>query len=203
MDHALTPAEAVRFGILGPFQVSVAGNVVSLDQPKPRAVLAMLVLSPNAVVSPGRLIDDLWEHHPPASAANTLQTYVHRLRSLLPPDTLITRAGGYELVIDPACVDAVEFERRAESPAARAPNARLRAHALGAALALWRGEALEDLSDAVWALPEVARLEAARLDALERRIEADLELGQARARCCVSWRGWFSSTLSGSGSPRC
>src|SRR5262249_15790971 len=60
--------------------------------------------------------------------------------------------------------------------AQRAPPASA-AHLLREALSLWRGQPLADLADEPFAQPEIARLEALRLAALERRIEADLAVG--------------------------
>ncbi len=173
-------SESVQVGILGPLQLRVGGRGVALDQAKPRALLALLVLAPNTVVGVSRLIDNLWERDRPRTAANTLQTYVHKLRSVLPRNSLVTRRGGYELVIDADAVDASRFERLAESPEARSANAKLCSETLRAALGLWRGDALADFTGAVWALPAIARFEAARLDALERCIAAELELGRGR-----------------------
>src|SRR5205814_1596613 len=45
------------------------------------------------------------------------------------------------------------------------------------ALGLWRGPALSDVADVPFARAEAARLEEARLGALEARIEADLASG--------------------------
>ena len=49
---------------------------------------------------------------------------------------------------------------------------------MAAALALWRGPALGDIADLAFAQADVARLEEARLAALEDRIEADLACGR-------------------------
>src|SRR5439155_15149560 len=54
-----------------------------------------------------------------------------------------------------------------------------RAKLLRDALALWRGPPLADLSFETFAQNEIRRLEELRLDALENRIDADLELGGA------------------------
>ena len=51
---------------------------------------------------------------------------------------------------------------------------------LDAALGLWRGEPLADLAYEPFAQGEIARLEEARLAAVEDRIEADLMLGHDR-----------------------
>ena len=50
----------VEFGILGPLEVRVAGRAVPLGGPRQRAVLALLLLEANRVVSMDRLAEDLW-----------------------------------------------------------------------------------------------------------------------------------------------
>ena len=68
------------YRILGSFEVRVGDRLVGLGGGKPRALLAILLLHRNEVVSADRLIDDLWGESPPASALRTLQAYVSRLR---------------------------------------------------------------------------------------------------------------------------
>ena len=67
------PAE---FGILGPLEVSRSGRAVPLGGPRQRAVLALLLLEANRVVSMDRLAEDLWGGHPPEGWVTTVQTYV-------------------------------------------------------------------------------------------------------------------------------
>src|SRR5207244_9078587 len=81
------------------------------------------------------------------------------------------------LRVDPERFDLARFERLTAE--ARGAKPRERAEKLRAALALWRGPALEDLAFEPFARDEVGRLEEARLAALEQRIEAELELGSA------------------------
>ncbi|MGH2822654.1 MAG: winged helix-turn-helix domain-containing protein [Solirubrobacterales bacterium] len=45
------------------------GEPVSVGQPKQRALLALLLLNANEVLSRDRLIDELWGEQPPATAA--------------------------------------------------------------------------------------------------------------------------------------
>ena len=66
--------------------------------------------TPTASVAAERLVDDLWEGDPPPSAAATLQGYVSQLRKAVGADRLVTRAGGYELVVGPGELDAHRFD---------------------------------------------------------------------------------------------
>ena len=50
----------VRIRVLGSLEVEVDGRPVALGGPRQRALLALLVMHANAVVSPDRLVDDLW-----------------------------------------------------------------------------------------------------------------------------------------------
>src|SRR5919108_1527523 len=135
--------------VLGPVEASADGRSLPLGGVKPRAVLAMLGLEANRTVAADRLIEGLWGERPPASAAKLVQTYVWRLRTALPEDCgaqIVTRGRGYELRIDPDCVDVRRFERLLAA-ANRADEAGEPADAARRALALWRGPALSDVAD--------------------------------------------------------
>lgn len=164
------------FRILGPLQAVVDGRVVALDAAKPRALLAILLLRAGEPVSRDRLIEDLWDGRPPATAAKVLQTYVSQLRKALGNQVIVTRPAGYELAVEPDGLDLHRFERlvseaRGNDPAVA--TARLRE-----ALALWRGPPLGEFAYEPWAQAEIARLEELRLSALQDRIDADLALGR-------------------------
>src|SRR5262249_9481049 len=57
-----------EFRLLGPLEAVVEGKPVQLAAAKPRALLALLLLDRNRVVSTERLIDELWGDEPPAQA---------------------------------------------------------------------------------------------------------------------------------------
>ena len=179
------PAE---FGILGPLEVSRSGCVVALGGPRQRAVLAVLVLEANRVVSMDRLAEDIWGGHPPEGWATTLQTYVFHLRRALEPgrargvagDVLVTRDRGYLLRVDREHLDAALFQDRFTAGRAALDAGRYAeaAETLREALDLWRSGVLADLAGYAFTRPEAARLEELRLAALEARIDADLALGR-------------------------
>jgi DNA-binding SARP family transcriptional activator len=165
----------VKYRILGPLEVSGIDPSV-LRRPKPRALLALLLLHPNEVLSVDRIVEALWGEEPPAKAVGSLQNFVSALRKALGPETLETHPPGYVLRVGPAELDLARFEslvRQAEGPPAAE-----RAELLREALALWRGDPLSDLGDEPFAQSELRRLEELRLVALEERIDADLALGQ-------------------------
>ena len=149
-------------------------------------MLAFLLLHANEVVSTDRLIDDLWGDSPPESAANMLQGYVSHLRKTLEPgrgrgehELLVSRAPGYTLQIRSDQLDAERFERFATEGRRLLADrdAKAAAERLRAALALWRGGALDDLAYEAFARADIDRLEELRLQTLEDRIDADLALG--------------------------
>src|SRR5919106_185024 len=74
----------VEFRILGPLEVVAdEGSPVAVGGSRERAVVALLLLSANRVVSSERLADDLWGEHPPEGAAHGLQVHLSRLRKAL------------------------------------------------------------------------------------------------------------------------
>jgi YVTN family beta-propeller protein len=171
----------VEFRILGPVEARDDGRDIALGGPKQRALLAILLLQANQAVSRDRLIDGVWGERPPTTVAHTLDNYVLRLRKALGDDRLLRRAPGYMLRVEPEELDLHRFERLLEEGRERhargdAPGART---TLEAALNLWRGPALGDLLYQPLGAEESERLEEQRLQALEERVEVDLELGMA------------------------
>ena len=168
------------YRVLGPLEVRDGEESVPLAGAKQRALLALLLLHANRVLSRDRLIDELWGDQPPATSVQSLQVYVSRLRKLLPPDTLLTRPPGYLLEIAPDELDLRRFEQLlAEGHEALAQGDPERAgRVLLEALALWRGPALAEFAFEPFAQAEIGRLEDLRLTAVEERIEADLALGR-------------------------
>ena len=166
----------MEFRILGRLEVVDDGRVVPVERQRARAVLAFLLLHANEPVSADRLIDEVWGPEPPKSAAASLQNYVSHLRKALGRDVLVTEASGYVLRVDPERFDLARFERLVAEALQEEP--RERAEKLHAALALWRGAPLEDLAFESFAQPAIRRLEEARLEAIEERIEAELALGR-------------------------
>ncbi|PZG23317.1 BTAD domain-containing putative transcriptional regulator [Nonomuraea aridisoli] len=176
----------MRFGVLGPLAVwTEEGEPVRIPEAKIRALLADLLIQEGRPVSADRLIDDLWGASPPRHPANALQQKVSQLRRVLndaePGARHLIGHGpaGYRLTIE---ADATDHGRFAVlvSRAGSTADARTRSSLLADALALWRGPALTDFADADFAASAIARLEEARLAALEDRAETRLELGEHR-----------------------
>jgi YVTN family beta-propeller protein len=180
-------AEVLDIRLLGPVEVHFGEHMLDIGGPKQRALLAVLALSANKAVPREVLIDRLWPDRPPDGAQHTLDVYASRLRKALEVDgaepIVLARSGAYLLRIPVESIDVSRFERLAASGRrALAGNAaRGAADDLSAALTLWRGEPLADISQEPFAQPEVARLNELRLGIIEDRIEADLALGRHAA----------------------
>ena len=170
----------VELGLLGPLSAS-DGRTLALGGPKQRTVLAHLLLRANRYVTQDQLIDLVWEDEPPPTARGSLHAYVSRLRVLLGSERIEGRAGSYVLHAAPHEIDSTRFEMMVEQarriaiadPAAAASTYR-------AALGLWRGPALADISEVVSLRPAVVRLEELRLAVVEELMTTELALGRHR-----------------------
>jgi len=180
------------FAILGPLEIRDGHRLIKISSAKERLVLAVLVVHANELVSADRLVEVLWGAEPPATAANTLQTYISRLRRALEPDlaarvqegVLHTRGQSYSLAVAPEAVDAVRFEQLAREGRDALPGEPHRAaDTLRRALALWRGEPLAEFGFELFAQAEIARLSELHYAATEDRIEADIALGRHAMLC--------------------
>src|SRR5262245_58145764 len=181
MDGA-EPNLRLEVKLLGPVEVTIGGRRVEMRRRMQRALLAVLALDVNRVVSTDRLIDALWGERPPQSAAVALYGLVSALRKLFEPDyadALRTREPGYVLELAGDDVDIGRFELRAAEGrrALAAGDFALASTKLTEALGLWRGPPLHDLTSFRFAQDVIRRLEEMRLAAVEDRIAADLERG--------------------------
>jgi WD40 repeat protein/DNA-binding SARP family transcriptional activator len=167
----------MRVCILGPLELWEDGSQLELGRGRQRALLHVLVLHANEVVSTDRLIDDLWADSPPATAGKVVQTWISQLRKALPQNQLVTHRGGYALRVTGS--DRDEFERLASEAQAHEPAQA--AEMLRRALELWRGRPYVEVEYEPWAQAEIRRLEDLRIAAVEDRVEADLRLGRHAA----------------------
>ena len=170
------PAIDVR--LLGPVNVLIEGDPVDIGGPKERTVLSLLALA-GGPVTHERLMDDLWDCSPPASARKTVQTYVWRLRRVLTDEVLASVAAGYELrlVVD---TDVARFERlmREAMEWRERDDASHAADLLEEALGLWRGDALAGCAPSLAVEAHRARLHELRAGAIDRRFDCELLLGR-------------------------
>jgi DNA-binding SARP family transcriptional activator len=182
-------SNVIEFRVLGPLQVESDGRAVEIGSGKRRALLAVLLLHANEVVSTDRLIDELWGDSAPATAPKIVQGYISQLRKSMgggddaDDHGLVTRSPGYVLRLHPDHLDShrsmtlVAKGRAALSDGAADEASRLLHEALG----MWRGPPLADFAFESFAQEEISRLDELRLTALEERIDADLALGRHAA----------------------
>jgi DNA-binding SARP family transcriptional activator len=156
----------MEFRILGPLEVRDNGRIVDVGAAKQRALLAMLLLNANRVVSTDALIESLWGERPPETAGKALQVYVSQLRKALGRDRIVTRSPGYELLMAPDELDLQRFERLFAN------------EEYGEALRLWRGSPLAEFAYEPFAQSEIARIDELGQACLERRIDSDLSAGR-------------------------
>lgn len=172
----------MEVGILGALEVIDAGRPIPVRRPRERALLTMLAFETGRSVPKDRLIDGLWGEEPPATAAKTLQTYIHHLRGILPEGVIVTEPPGYRLAVDETAVDVHRFRALIHDATAVVESQPASAVSiLREALSLWRGAAAADAIDAGWLRPQLARLEDERTRATVQVLELEVEAGRHEA----------------------
>lgn len=182
--YSVSAMSDIRITLFGPLTVRVAGALVELRGPQPRAVLARLALAAGEVVSTDRIISDIWSAEPPPKALGGLQVHISNLRRALEPErvrrapaqVLISSAPGYALRLPADAVDSWRFEARLRD-ADTAADPSTRARLLRAALDNSTGSVLPEFADSDWAALESTRLKRLRATALEQYGALSLDLG--------------------------
>ena len=169
----------MEFRLLGPLEVEDGGRRIALGGPRPRALLAILLLHRGETVPSEQLIELLYDGLPPEKATKSVHAHVSRLRKAL-GERLRTGGGGYAIDALPGELDLDRFETLVEHgrSASRTGAPDAAARRFREALALWRGPPLADFRYSDFAQAEISRLEELRLVVLGERIEADLRLGR-------------------------
>ena len=167
--------------MLGSIEVFVGGSSVPVGGPKPRTLLAVLVVHADRVVSHEQLVDAVWGENPPDQARSAIYTYISTLRRAFAENAsaLSREGGGYRLAAEPGQVDLHVFTAEAGAGRKALADGDLEEAAtrFAAALALWRGPVLGGAQGS-WAEAERFRLEEMRLAALEDRLDVDLAIGR-------------------------
>ncbi|MFC4122792.1 AfsR/SARP family transcriptional regulator [Nonomuraea zeae] len=167
------------FAILGTIRLNGPGGRIRLSR-KQRAVIAVLLLHPNATVSTERLIDALWDD-PPRSAVANVQTYVHQLRRSLEGSGLWlgTEGSGYACEVPPERLDLLVFEEGARRARKERVDGDLVAaeREYAAAVALWRGTPAEDVPLSGAVAPRITELEEHLAVSRSEWIDVRLALG--------------------------
>ena len=177
----------LRVGVLGPVTAWYGDQELPVGQPRQQAVLGILAMRANRVISRGELVDAVWGQDPPASAEGGIYTYVAGLRRIIEPNrslrgpgrVLVSAGAGYVLHLVPGQPDAVSFEqylgrarqlRKSGDPAGAVA-------ALNSALGLWRGIAFAGVPGP-FAETERVRLGELGSAAAEERADVLLTLGR-------------------------
>lgn len=173
----------VKFGLLGPLLLRL-GSQIDVTAAKQRTVLALLIARRNTPVRLSRIVDELWPEHSPESAVQNARSYISAIRTSLGSerDRLTTRQGSYHLAIDDDEVDTAMFESATglARSALRAGDVSSAIERYEAALDLWRGEALQDVTTgpSLWAYG--AALTESGISTREEYLEARFQAGQCR-----------------------
>ena len=122
---------SVQFSVLGPVRARRGPAELDLGPGQQRAILSLLLVRANQLVTSDDLIELLWEQDPPGSALNVIHKYVGSIRRLLEPDLKartsgrwLTRHGtAYRLAADETMSDLIAFRRMVED--ARSASGRL------------------------------------------------------------------------------
>lgn len=179
----------MEFGVLGPLLVRDGHTDLAPTAPKQRQMLALLLVNAGRVVSVSQLVNELWGLEPPPRAVAAVHTYVMQLRRTLhdvpaatrqPGGRLITKGPGYLLDVHDGELDLHRFDAavRDAGQAMADHDDVLVAERLRAGLDLWRGAVLVDVPTGPVLSTKIAAIERRRLDAIEQRIQAELNLGQ-------------------------
>jgi DNA-binding SARP family transcriptional activator len=175
-----------RLKLLGPISLEIDGIAQPLGGPRQRAVLALLALEHDRLLTVDRLIVELWDHDDLRQPKNNVQVYVSNLRRVLRPVedelALVSETGGYRLVTAPGTVDLHQFEDLVGLGRGQLERGlpQAAARTLREADALWAGGLVDDLAvrfDVFADLANVAREK--RLHALELQMTAGLRAGMS------------------------
>jgi DNA-binding SARP family transcriptional activator len=193
-EKRLSPRLEVR--LFGSLEVRDGDRVLGsgdLGGARPKQVLEILLAARGHRVSTARIADQLWGDEPPHDTAAAVQTFVSVLRRRLVDDRdrarmlVVTEAEAYRVATDEIDLDLDRFDELLER-SARLPTRAAR-RTLEQALALARGEVLEDEPYALWAQDlrstYQGRVLGARLDAAEAAL-AELDYGDALAHAQVA-----------------
>jgi DNA-binding SARP family transcriptional activator len=158
-----------------------------VGQPRQQAVLGILAMRANRIISRSELVDAVWGQDPPPSAEGGVYTYVAGLRRIFEPGRslrgpgriLVSSGAGYVLHLVPGQPDAVAFEQylhRARQMR-KAGDLAAMAATLQTALGLWRGVAFAGVPGP-FAETERARLGEQKSAAEEEKADALIALGR-------------------------
>jgi DNA-binding SARP family transcriptional activator/tetratricopeptide (TPR) repeat protein len=173
----------VEFRILGPLEVYDGQRRFDLGGARHQAVLAMLLLSADRIVTVDRLLEAMYGEDLPSTPRSQVQMAISVLRRKLVAyshaDVILTREQGYVLRLGDGLLDSRQFGELVAAGRAAA-SAGLPEKAVASyrdAERLWRGPALAGL-DSAPIQAAAARLDEQRIASIEDRLAVELDLGR-------------------------
>ncbi|BBG01420.1 SARP family transcriptional regulator [Pseudonocardia saturnea] len=175
--------------MLGPLDVVQEGELGDRSllptATKKRKLLAVLLSRVGEVVSTAALMDEIWDEGRPRKARAALHVYLAQLRNGLADGTgatIETDGPGYALRLDGASLDHHDFSDLVGSARKRHAAGDLDAAAsyFEQALAHWRGSPLAGLTDGPVLSVYATCLNEEYVQAVESRLEIDLQRGRHR-----------------------
>lgn len=176
--------------VLGEFSIHIDDIDLTPRQPKIRSMLALLTLEHERTVPIDWIVDELWRRPTSAKPDKTVHTYIYELRKTFATrgaDLIVTRQGGYALVLADAYVDVDEFENLADCGASllragiteECPEKLSEAaDYLGQAMSCWQGTPLRNVALGKRLRNAVAWLEERNRQVIEMRLRAEMRLGR-------------------------
>ncbi|MBN2624608.1 MAG: AfsR/SARP family transcriptional regulator, partial [Acidimicrobiales bacterium] len=171
---------ALRVLVLGPLDVRLGEGRTTPSGHRARVVLVALAARAGTPVPLDALIDEVWPEGAPASARNSIQSHLSRLRSVVGPGRIERLHEAYQLRIGADELDALAFGAdcaRAREHATRGRWDEALA-AYDAALTHWRGDAFEGFEDLPSARSWAVELAEQRVIAVEERVDVQLARGR-------------------------
>ncbi|GAB3025753.1 BTAD domain-containing putative transcriptional regulator [Mycobacterium bourgelatii] len=179
----------LKFGLLGPLLLTVAGATVALGTPKQRALFAMLLINRNRAIGSDSLVYAAWDESPVPAARTSIQSYVSNLRKLLgtagvdPYSVLASVPPGYRLNVAANDCDLDRFndQKNTGFQAAAAGRFDVASRHLSAALSEWRGPVLADLADFAFVKTFATAVTEDHMLVVTTRAEVEIACGRAEA----------------------
>lgn len=147
----------MKFCVLGPVEMFVRDEPVTIQGTMQRTFLGLLLLSAGRTVSTGKIIDALWDDNPPAKAVAQIHTYASRIRRAIEKAggdrrLLLSDRPGHRIVVAKGELDLELYETDAARGRAATREQRFEeaAEAFTRALSRWRMPTpLENASDRI------------------------------------------------------